>query len=371
MAATFESKNQTLGGASLTTPTLTTPKVVTSIKDTNGNELIEVGATTSAVNQIKVSNAATSGVPLIEATGDDAAVPIQIRGKGTGAVYLGQSTCQGIALFASSPLLDENNNELFKFTATGSAVNEITLANAATGNNPTLTASGDDAAIGINLVAKGAGIHKITGPVQLGATTTAALNFGGGTSTTPLSTAVADKNFIGFWTKSTATSGDSRGAYLRHYLAGAGVMGECLRAYTTVDGVAATGGQGAHISLSFANSGSITGLGTGVRGTFHVPNAAMAAGGTFAAAQAEIYCDGNSSDISPTSEHSLLRLVVDGGNATSQNLVKNAIAVRLTSGADATGNMVYTHTHTPGDAAGSLRILVNGTARYLKFWAAE
>lgn len=52
---------------------------------------------------------------------------------------------------------DTNGNELIKLTATPSAINEVTLANAATGNNPSLTASGGDTNIGINMVPKGTG----------------------------------------------------------------------------------------------------------------------------------------------------------------------------------------------------------------------
>jgi hypothetical protein len=54
-------------------------------------------------------------------------------------------------------ILDTNGLELFKLTATGSAVNELTYANAATGNAPAFTASGDDSNININLVPKGTG----------------------------------------------------------------------------------------------------------------------------------------------------------------------------------------------------------------------
>jgi len=57
-------------------------------------------------------------------------------------------------------ILDTSGNELFLLTATGSAVNEITYANAATGNNPTLTASGGDANVGISLATKGSGVIK-------------------------------------------------------------------------------------------------------------------------------------------------------------------------------------------------------------------
>ena len=57
-------------------------------------------------------------------------------------------------------ILDTNGLQLALLTATSSAVNEITLANAATGNNPTISATGDDSNIGISLVTKGTGVIK-------------------------------------------------------------------------------------------------------------------------------------------------------------------------------------------------------------------
>ena len=68
-------------------------------------------------------------------------------------------------------ILDTNGNELFKFTATGSAVNELTYANAATGNKPTLTASGGDTNIGVSIQPKGSGqvtIDNLTFPAADG-----------------------------------------------------------------------------------------------------------------------------------------------------------------------------------------------------------
>jgi len=57
---------------------------------------------------------------------------------------------------------DVNGNELLKVTATASAVNELTLANMGTGNNPTITASGETN-VGINLIPKGTGILQGAG----------------------------------------------------------------------------------------------------------------------------------------------------------------------------------------------------------------
>ncbi len=59
-------------------------------------------------------------------------------------------------------ILDTNGAELLLLTATGSAVNEITLANAASGNAPSLTASGETN-VSLNLVPKGTGQVQING----------------------------------------------------------------------------------------------------------------------------------------------------------------------------------------------------------------
>ncbi len=60
--------------------------------------------------------------------------------------------------------------ELLKFVETGSAVNELTITNNSTGNNPILSATGDDTNIGIALTPKG------TGEIVIG---TANLNYAG------------------------------------------------------------------------------------------------------------------------------------------------------------------------------------------------
>lgn len=60
---------------------------VSTIWDTNGNESIRVAATGSAVNDITVTNAATTVNPSISATGDDTNIGLKLVGKGTGKVY--------------------------------------------------------------------------------------------------------------------------------------------------------------------------------------------------------------------------------------------------------------------------------------------
>ena len=69
-----------------TTLSLTSPKVITGINDTNGNELLKVTATASAVNELTLANAATGGNPVLSATGGDTDIGITLTPKGTGGV---------------------------------------------------------------------------------------------------------------------------------------------------------------------------------------------------------------------------------------------------------------------------------------------
>lgn len=62
----------------------TRPQVVTSIDDTNGNELLKVTPTASAVNELTLANAATGNGPTVSATGGDTNIDINFAPKGTG-----------------------------------------------------------------------------------------------------------------------------------------------------------------------------------------------------------------------------------------------------------------------------------------------
>jgi len=76
----------TTGTQTLTNKTLTSPKIGTSILDTNGLQLALLTATTSAVNEITLANAATGNNPTISATGDDSNIGISFATKGTGVI---------------------------------------------------------------------------------------------------------------------------------------------------------------------------------------------------------------------------------------------------------------------------------------------
>jgi hypothetical protein len=52
-------------------------------------------------------------------------------------------------------IIDENSNEQIKFSTTASATNEITIANAAAGSSPVISATGGDTNVGLTLTPKG------------------------------------------------------------------------------------------------------------------------------------------------------------------------------------------------------------------------
>jgi len=112
----------------------------------------------------------------------------------TGTQTLTNKTLTSPAIGTS--ILDTGGNELALLTATGSAVNEFTLANAAAGNGPTLTSTGSsDSNIDINITPKGTGEVVIAaGNLNYGSTavtaTGAELNY---SDLTTLGTSAASK----------------------------------------------------------------------------------------------------------------------------------------------------------------------------------
>lgn len=78
----------TIDSQTLTSKTLTSPKIINndSILDDNSNSVIQIGATTSAVNNLKISNNSTTNNPKIEAVGTDTNIGINLVTKGSGVV---------------------------------------------------------------------------------------------------------------------------------------------------------------------------------------------------------------------------------------------------------------------------------------------
>ena len=81
----------------LTSKTLTSPAIGTNILDTNGNELMVLTATGSAVNEITLANGATGADASITASGETN-TGIKISGKGTSGVTISNATANGAFL---------------------------------------------------------------------------------------------------------------------------------------------------------------------------------------------------------------------------------------------------------------------------------
>jgi hypothetical protein len=145
----------------------TTVFVATGIEKTYTLKNGTSGAFTLALNQV-------GGASVIFGATDKTTKQVYLNG--TDAVDLGvvnltaPQTLTNKTLTTptlTSPIINEiddsNGNEEIIFTATASAVNELTVANAATGNNPNITASGSDADVGINFTPKGTGAVTFNG----------------------------------------------------------------------------------------------------------------------------------------------------------------------------------------------------------------
>jgi len=141
----LDSASQTLTNKTLTSPVLTTPQ----INDTSANHQYIV-----AVNELVADRTIT--LPLL--TGNDTFV---FEGH---TQTLTNKTLTAPTLTSpkiGTSISDTNGAELIKVTATASAVNEITLANSAAGNKPTITASGNDTNITVQINGKGTGSVEI------------------------------------------------------------------------------------------------------------------------------------------------------------------------------------------------------------------
>jgi hypothetical protein len=126
-----ETATQTLTNKTLTTPT------ISSITNTGTLTLPTTTGTVALTSDITVTDTSTS--------------------------TLSNKTLTAPKFADLGFIADANGNELIILDTVASAVNEVTLANAATLGTPTLTASGTDTDISLDLVPKGTGTVKAGG----------------------------------------------------------------------------------------------------------------------------------------------------------------------------------------------------------------
>ncbi len=159
------------------TGTITGNQIVTIPLDVQQSYLILNGTSGSYTVQLKYVSGSGSSVTwatdnkktkILYACADDATNPNIVDATSdfgevtlTGTQTLTNKTLTSPVIGTS--ILDTNGNELALLTATGSAVNEFTIANAATTAGPTLSATGE-ANVPINITPKGTGDVFINPP---------------------------------------------------------------------------------------------------------------------------------------------------------------------------------------------------------------
>src|SRR3990167_1909075 len=208
----------------LTNKTLTAPKIATggAIVDAGGDEYVVFTEATTPITYVGIVSGNTTVAPALRGQGETN-TDLLLAGTGTGDVKIGDgaditkllkielvgaTTAKTMTIASSQTddrtltlpdvtdtlvgktttdiltnktltapkiadagfIADANGNELVIFTTTASAVNEVTLANGATGVGPTFTASGE-ANVDLNFQVKGTGVYNLkataSGPTDL------------------------------------------------------------------------------------------------------------------------------------------------------------------------------------------------------------
>ena len=174
----------TTGTQTLTNKTLTAPKIADGgfIADANGAEQIIFQTTSSAVNELEVTNAATGNPPILGASGETN-VDVHIKPKGSGETRIGTGA-------AAATLTTSGAHDLVLDTNSGSNSGSITITDGANGDI-SVTPNG------IGRVSLGAGaIQQLTEKITVSATAaTGTINYDVITQAVLYFTSAASGNF--------------------------------------------------------------------------------------------------------------------------------------------------------------------------------
>ena len=145
-----------------------------------GNRTVTITTASGVKNKVDVIRNSTSGAFTVTVLiQGQTGVTFSATDKGTKILYLNgtdvvdsnigklsndfnptlaanlSTNSKNIIIGSTYGIIDENANEQIKFSTTASATNEITIANAAAGNSPVISATGGDTNVGITLTPKG------------------------------------------------------------------------------------------------------------------------------------------------------------------------------------------------------------------------
>ena len=152
-----------------TNKTLTAAKIVDGgfLADANGNELIKMQTTSSAVNELELTNAATGGAVVIGTSGGDDNIDLTLTPKGTGEVNVaaGNLNYAGTAVTATGAELNYLDIATLGLTAASKAVTAdangvVTLDNGFSEEYAAVTSSSN--VVSLNLQTAGNFSHDLT-----------------------------------------------------------------------------------------------------------------------------------------------------------------------------------------------------------------
>lgn len=123
------------------------------IRDANDNELLELDTVASAVNYIRIANAATGSDPELSVQGDDTNADLQLTPLGTGVIFLGtrdtateasgSATLNAVRGRVTTSSLTTQGNGSYSFDLVNDRITttSVVLASVSNGNNTGGTAS--------------------------------------------------------------------------------------------------------------------------------------------------------------------------------------------------------------------------------------
>ena len=145
-----------------------------------GNRTVTITTASGVTNKVYIIRNSTSGAFTVQVlVQGQSGVTFSATDKGTKILYVNgtdvidsnigklsnditptlaanlDTNAKNILIDGGNFIGDESGNEQIKFATTASAVNEISVTNAATGNNPAISATGSDTNVGITLTPKG------------------------------------------------------------------------------------------------------------------------------------------------------------------------------------------------------------------------
>ena len=151
-----------------------------------GNRTVTITTASGVKNKVYVIRNSTSGAFTVTVlVQGQTGVTFSATDKGTKILYLNgtdvvdsnigklsndytptlaanlSTNAKNIIVASTYGIIDENANEQIKFSTTASATNEITIANAAAGSSPVISATGGDTNVGLTLTPKG-DVSRIT-----------------------------------------------------------------------------------------------------------------------------------------------------------------------------------------------------------------